>query len=135
MSNDLEIEFPATLSALRSCVTTIEDSCAAWNLDRDAATRIAIAVEELFSNTIKYGYGVECARPVRVRLRRAPELELLYEDEAPPFDPIAWLDAAQPAASPPDTVGRRGIAIVLGTARSARYERLPAGNRLTLRFG
>jgi hypothetical protein len=38
-------------------------------------------------------------------------------------------------APPPEGgVGRKGIVLVLGLAESVRYERLPEGNRLTLRF-
>lgn len=135
MSSDLEIELPATLSALRPILTAIEDACTASNLGHGATTRILLAVEELISNTIKYGYAGESELPIRLRLRCAPHIELVYEDDAPEFDPIAWLDAAQRSApGPPDRVGGRGIALVLGVARSSRYEQLTVGNRLTLRF-
>jgi anti-sigma regulatory factor (Ser/Thr protein kinase) len=127
------LELPATMSGLRACLASIEEACAAWNLDRDTTSRLRVVAEELFSNTIKYGYGGECERPVRLRLRGSPPIELVYEDEAPPFDPTAWLARNPAAASAGDTVGRKGIALALGLARSARYERLPAGNRITLR--
>jgi anti-sigma regulatory factor (Ser/Thr protein kinase) len=124
------------MEGLRSCLTSIEEACATWNLPRDTISRLEIAVEELFSNTIKYGYGGESERPVRVRLRCTPHIELVYEDAAPPFDPTAWLEQAQRAGGPPrDELGGKGIALALQLASSARYERLPAGNRITLRFG
>jgi anti-sigma regulatory factor (Ser/Thr protein kinase) len=129
MSRDLVLELSATANDLRSCLDRIEESCARWNVPGDTVSRLRIAVEELFSNTIKYGYGGECGRPVRVNVLATP-LELVYEDEAPPFDPTAWRGKTRPG-----TVGRKGIALVLGMARSARYERLAGGNRLTLRFG
>jgi anti-sigma regulatory factor (Ser/Thr protein kinase) len=135
MSAELVLELPATTGGLRSGLDSIEEACAAGNIPRDTRSRLVIALEELVSNTIKYGYGEESQRPVRVRLRWRPPIELVYEDEAPPFDPIVWLAESQQGAPPADdVVGRKGVALVLGIARSARYERLPGGNRLTLRF-
>jgi anti-sigma regulatory factor (Ser/Thr protein kinase) len=130
MSSDLVLELSATASDLHACLERIEESCTRWNVPGDTVSRLRITVEELFSNTIKYGYGGECGRPVRVTVRGAPQLELVYEDEAPPFDPTAWRGRTRKG-----TVGRKGIALVLGITQSARYERLAGANRLTLRFG
>ena len=135
MSADLLLDVSATTTGLRSCLDRILESCTRSKLPRDTISRLQIAVEELFSNTIKYGYGGECERPVRLRLRCSPRIELVYEDAAPPFDPTAWRETTPPGASPPrGVVGRKGIALVLGLAESVRYERLLDGNRLTLRF-
>lgn len=109
------------------------ESCTRSKLPRDTTSRLQIVVEELFSNTIKYGYGGECERPVHLRLRCSPRIELVYQDEAPPFDPTAWRDPA-PQAAPEERVGLQGIPLILGLAESVRYERLRGGNRLTLRF-
>jgi anti-sigma regulatory factor (Ser/Thr protein kinase) len=134
-SPDLVLELSATTTGLRSCLDRIRESCTRSKLPRDTASRLQIVVEELFSNTIKYGYGGECERPVRLRLRCSPGIELVYEDLAPPFDPTAWRETEPPGAAPPgDGLGRKGIVLVLGLAQSARYERLREGNRLTLRF-
>jgi len=130
MPADLTLDLAATASDLRSCLDTIEEACRRWNISSETISRMRIVVEELFSNTIKYGYGGECGRPVRVRLRARPRLELVYEDEAPSFDPTARRDAAQAA---PGAAGS-GIALALGLVHSARYERLPEGNRVVLHF-
>jgi anti-sigma regulatory factor (Ser/Thr protein kinase) len=131
MSADLLLELPATTAGLLSSLDRIRESCTRSNLPRDTISRLQIVVEELFSNTIKYGYGGECERPVRIRLRCSPRIELVYEDLAPPFDPTAWRETTPPGDGDD---GRKGIALVRGLAESTRYERLPAGNRLTLRF-
>ena len=135
MSADLVLELSATTTGLRSCLDRIRESCTRSKLPRDTISRLQIAVEELFTNTIKYGYGGECERPVRVRLRCSPRIELVYEDLAPPFDPTAWRETTPPGAAPPHgDVGRKGIVLVLGLAASVRYEKLREGNRVTLRF-
>jgi anti-sigma regulatory factor (Ser/Thr protein kinase) len=130
MSADLVFDVEATTAGLRSCQDGILASGTRSKLPRDMISRLQIVVEELFSNTIKYGYGGECERPVRLRLRCAPPVELVYEDAAPPFDPTAWRENPTPRGG----VGRKGIVLVLGLAESVRYERTGEGNRLTLRF-
>jgi serine/threonine-protein kinase RsbW len=132
MSADLVLDLSATTTGLRGCLARIMESCTHAKVPRDTISRLQIVVEELFSNTIKYGYGGECDRPVRVRLRCALRVELIYEDAAPAFDPTAWREVSPDAATPGGLVGRKGIALVLGLAESVRYERLPGGNRLTL---
>jgi len=133
MSADLVLDLSATATGLRSCLDRIMESCTRSKLPRDTISRLQIVVEELFSNTIKYGYGGECERPVRLRLQCSPRIELVYEDAAPPFDPTAWQETAPPGALE-GRIGRKGISLVLGMAESVRYERLREGNRLTLRF-
>jgi anti-sigma regulatory factor (Ser/Thr protein kinase) len=130
MPADLTLDLSATLSELQKCLDTLGESCRRWNLPHETISRLRIVTEELFSNTIKYGYGGECARPVRLRVSATPHVELAYEDQAPRFDPTAWRGAV---GTEPDA-GGRGIALVLGLAQSVQYERLPGGNRVTLRF-
>jgi anti-sigma regulatory factor (Ser/Thr protein kinase) len=128
MPADLVLDLSATTSGLRECLDRIEQSCAGRNIPRAMVARLRVVVEELYSNTIKHGYGGESERPIRLLLRSAPRLELVYEDAAPPFDPTTWRPPQQSG------IGQKGIALVLGLAASAHYERLPDGNRVTLGF-
>ena len=133
MAETLTLELPARAAGLRQALERLEGWCAGQGLARELALRLLIIVEELVTNSIKYGYGGECDRPVRLTLAAAGDgLELAYEDEAPPFDPTAWRGPLPESALSP--VGRTGIALVLGMARAARYEPRPGGNRLVLRL-
>jgi serine/threonine-protein kinase RsbW len=131
--DELVLDVPATAAGLRSSLERITRACAGTKLPRDTAWRLQIVVEELFSNTIKYGYGGESEQPVHLHLRLSPRISLVYQDAAPPFDPTAWRETVPPAKAR-EQLGHRGIALVLGLAESARYRRLAGGNRLTLRF-
>ena len=134
MPADLVLELPATTSGLHECLARIEEICRARNLPRDTIARLRIVAEELFSNTIGHGYGGESDRPVHVRLRCSPPVALVYEDAGPPFDPTGWQEPSPVAGPSRGELGRKGIALVLGLAASARYERLPGGNRMTIEF-
>lgn len=135
MPTVLEVSFPATTSGMVAALETIEHSGTAWNLGADLVGRLVIIVEELFSNTIKYGYGRECDRPVRLRLSAMPVATLVYEDDAAPFDPTAWRQ--EDADVPPDQrpEGRAGIRMVLGLSASAVYRARDGGNCLVLTLG
>lgn len=128
-----ELEYAATMDGLHAALGAIEQACNRWNIDRPLVSRALIVVEELFSNTIKYGYGGECERPIRLRLAGRP-FAITYEDDAPPFDPTQWKspdDEALALDQRPE--GRAGIVMVLGLCWTV-YEPRAGGNRLILNF-
>jgi serine/threonine-protein kinase RsbW len=133
MRTDLDEVFPATTEGLNAALSAIERFCNERNLDANLVSRARIVVEELFSNTIKYGYGGECDRPVRLSLTSDHGLKLTLEDEAASFDPTRWRPA-HPADVPADRRpdGKAGIALVLGLATEVRYVPRETGNRVEI---
>jgi serine/threonine-protein kinase RsbW len=136
MRTDLDETFPAKTEGLHAALRAIEQFCAERNLDADLVSRARVIVEELFSNTIKYGYGGECDRPVRVRLTNDNVLRLTLEDEAAKFDPTRWRPD-HPADVPADRQreGKAGIALVLGLATQVRYVACEKGNCIEITIG
>jgi serine/threonine-protein kinase RsbW len=134
-SAELKLNCPAKITALRDALDAIEQACNAWKIDKALVSRARIVVEELFSNTIKYGYGGECEWPVRLHLQARPELTLTYEDDAPPFDPLAW-KAKQVEILPLEDrpIGQAGIAMVIGLSAHVRYRRCDGANCMTVIF-
>lgn len=135
MQGGLTLDLKATRADLRLTLDRVEACCREAGVAPAAQAKAMIIIEELFSNTIKYGYRQECGKPVHVALHCGPTLEIVYEDEAPPFDPVAAAAAAPPIQSddPDDhAIGGLGIALVLGLASSAHYRREADRNRLTL---
>jgi len=136
MLADLDLNVSATTRALRAALQAADEICAALAVDTRLVSRARIVIEELFTNTIKYGYGGECERPVRLRLSVGGALTVTIEDDAPPFDPTLWKRAANVPESPGDRpVGQSGIALVLGLSSDVKYLRLPGGNRITVILG
>jgi len=111
-----------------------------------ASTRFAIhlCLEEAISNIIRHGYGGQPGRPISVEFSVTHgELVFTIEDEAPPFDPLAYsgnVDASagplRDASSSPGEIplGGQGIRLIRKFAGSIAYTQLAHGNRLTLRF-
>ena len=103
-------------------------------------TRFAIdlCLEESVSNVIRHGYRGQPDRPITVDFATEPgEWAFTIEDQAPPFDPLAQPTAGEvpaPASIDEIPLGGRGILLMRKFAGSLAYERLPGGNRLTIRF-
>ncbi|HEY0265787.1 MAG TPA: ATP-binding protein [Rhizomicrobium sp.] len=121
------------MEGLAAALDAIERYCAETN--RNFVSRARITVEELFSNTIKYGYGGETDLPVRLRLAAGPGLTVTYEDDAPPFDPTGWKSQEIEDLLPDQRAeGRAGIAMVMGLCDSVTWQPRDCGNRLVLIF-
>jgi anti-sigma regulatory factor (Ser/Thr protein kinase) len=124
------------MDSLVAALDAIEQACEAWNIDAALVSRARIVVEELFSNTIKYGYDGAGDGAIRIRLAAAPRLTLVYEDDAPLFDPTHWRSEADEAVLPDERIeGRAGIAMVMGLCSAASYQAQGGRNCLTLTFG
>ena len=131
-----DFSVPARMASLAQAIAFVEAFCA----DRGAATsdalRLALVVEELFTNTVTHGYGGGSDAPVRLALRAdASHLELSYEDSAPPFDPLERLarSPVDPAAGVGDRpIGQLGIALVVDMAERISYAREDGRNRIVL---
>ncbi len=134
-SAELKLDCTARIDALHAALDAIEQACITWKIDRSLVSRARIVVEELFTNTIKYGYGGECDKPVRLTLQPFPDLTLVYEDEVPPFNPLTWKsepDVASPLEEQP--IGLAGIAMVVGLSANVSFQCRDGANRLTIIF-
>jgi serine/threonine-protein kinase RsbW len=132
MPADLDVNVPATTRGLQAALDALDTFCDGRNVNADVARRARVVVEELFTNTIKYGYGGECERPVRILGQAKGPLTLVFEDDAPPFDLTAWTPPLQSPGERP--VGQAGISMVIGLCAAVSYARVGESNRVTLRI-
>lgn len=128
--------FPARLGALPDTAAFVRSFCDRLGVARQDALRLTLVVEELLANTIGHGYGRESDAPVSVTLSlQDRRVALLYEDAAPPYNPLDKIDDARGEAT--DTVEARpvgglGLSLVFGFMRNPRYARENDRNRLWL---
>ena len=105
---------------------------------RDVAPATAyatsLALEEMATNIIKYGYDDSGRHEIHVRLAAGPDgVRLLLEDDGHPFDPLA---APAPNTDLPLSergIGGLGIHLVRKTVREMTYARVGGRNRLEIR--
>jgi anti-sigma regulatory factor (Ser/Thr protein kinase) len=127
-------EFAARMGALREVRGFIESVCREAAIARNDTLRIALVAEELFTNSVKHGYGGDSTMQVWLTLQ--PEdgaCRLVYEDAAPRYDPFA--DLAEPNLEAPvdaHAVGGLGVLLVARFSRSHEYTRAGDRNRISL---
>jgi len=126
-------EFPARLAMLAPAATFVEQFCARHAVARNDALRLLLVLEELVTNTVVHGHGVECDAPIAVQLlRTADGVRVLYEDTAPPFDPRPAMARADEPADVPRVVGGLGTRLVGRLAHEVRYAYVGGRNRVSL---
>ena len=128
--------FPARMAMLAETAAFVESFCGRHGLSRDAALRITLIVEELFTNTIAHGFKGESDTLIGIGLARGDDhVEVRFEDRAPPYDPMERLRSS-PASlgAPVETrpIGGLGMHLVGKLSASVRYAHEDGMNRLWL---
>ena len=124
------------MSRLPATAAFVAGFCDRHGIARDDALRLTLIVEELFTNSVAYGYGGESDAPIAVALAAgAGEVTLVYEDAAPPFDPLSRPPippAELMAPAEARKVGGLGIYLIQQLVADARYTREEGRNRIRL---
>lgn len=129
-ASEFKASSPRDLARLQAFV---DEACERAGADPDSRFALRLAVEEVFTNIQKHGYGPG-GGPVTVELRcEAGRIFLTLRDRAPAFDPTS-VPAPEPA---PDwrhrKVGGFGLHLVKSMMDEVRYQRSTNGeNDLTL---
>lgn len=122
--------FPARADALPRVSAFVERRCRELGAGRRAALRLILVAEELFINTVMHGYAGKGRQAVTLTLRDAGSgIELVVEDDAPPFDPFRRVARPDVAGG---AVGGLGRLLIAGVSARHRYERRGRRNRVTV---
>jgi serine/threonine-protein kinase RsbW len=128
--------FPARLRAFEQVKALIDEFGAAAELGREDRHKLTLIVEELFTNTVNHGYRGDSDAPISITFEEDKgNVQLIYEDSAPQFDPFATGNSADIEAT---ITGRRvgglGIFITVGLTAQADYSYVEGRNRICLRL-
>lgn len=114
----------------------VEAFCAARGVAPPDTLRLILIIEELFTNTIVHGHGGDHASPVRIEVAIDPSrLALRYEDCAPPFNPLQYLQETPPdleAHVDARRVGGLGLPLVAQMVEQFDYAHVDGFNCLAL---
>lgn len=127
-------EFAATMAALAEAVDFVEVAGEAFGVGRDDRLRLALIVEELFTNTVEHGHGGDSDASIAIELFvDGDRLVLHYEDCAPPFDPRAHADPTQLEGGVDERrIGGLGVHLITRFALRIDHVHDGNGNRLRL---
>ena len=128
--------FPAQLQAFDQIRALVDEFGAMSNLGREDRHKLTLIVEELFTNTVAHGHQGDSDAPVSISFEHDKgEMELIYEDSAPAFDPLAAGERTDiNSAIKERKVGGLGILITVGLTERASYSYVDGRNRICLRF-
>ncbi len=118
---------PRLLSVVRSAVSEL---AAVWGFEDEQCRSITLAVDEALSNVIRHAYKNRCDQEIELNCQgHADWLEFSFVDRGEAADPSRF------CAQPLDEValGGRGTHLIRQIMDEVCYERLPEGNRLSLK--
>ena len=131
--------FAARFDALSDALAFASKAGADAGCSADTCKRIELVIEELFTNTVDYGYAntqlPESERTVRLTAIAEPGgIRLLYEDSAAAFDPTDLGDLNIDQHVKDRQIGGIGRFLVARLPDSVTYQRSGDTNRIILRF-
>jgi anti-sigma regulatory factor (Ser/Thr protein kinase) len=117
----------------------VEAQAEQYEISADSQFAIQLCLEEALSNIIRHGYGEQTRCAISIHCAQSGSHSLIFtvEDQAPPFDPLAYMvddDAPAPASIEQLEVGGQGIRLLRKFAGKLDYQRIPNGNRLIICF-
>lgn len=129
--------FPAILEAFDAIRKQLEISVATLNWNAEDIHRCTLILEELFTNSVKYGTSDAADRNVYLGIVPSADrsIVLTYEDRTPRHDPFAnvSIEHTNPSLDM-RRVGGLGVPLIVELTEQARHTALPVGNRITLVF-
>ena len=123
------------VASLVAVTAELERQLAAQAVPAEVVYRCSLALEEVFTNILRYAYTDAGAHEVRFGARlTADHVVLHFVDDGREFDPLAAPapDLRRPAEERP--VGGLGIHLVRELANRLEYERVGGLNRFTIHF-
>lgn len=128
-------EFPNRMEALASIAKEVFDWLASLPLSSRAKYSAGLAIEEMATNVIKYGYDDDRRHVIRVHVAvERDHLKIVFEDDGHPFDPTAHPSPNIERIVESRKIGGLGIELVRRICERMDYARAGAFNRLTLRI-
>jgi serine/threonine-protein kinase RsbW len=126
--------FPSRQEAWKAARAFVERFAAEARLEREKGLRTNLVVEELFMNTVRHGHRGGSDAPVWITLEgRDGRVRLVYEDNAPPFNPFGRpTRELVKALTEEGREGGLGVILAHALSASADYAYLFGRNRISL---
>jgi serine/threonine-protein kinase RsbW len=133
MTEELEIKLNNTLSELERVNEALMEFSQWHVLSPKVVHDLRLALEEILTNVISYGYADDRQHEICVRLKARPGAVIAeVEDDGRPFDPLAAPDADVKRPIDERVPGGLGIHLVRKLMDSVEYKRESGRNLLIM---
>ena len=133
VSHSYSFELKNDLSELETLCQHLNKFGQISGLSEACITDVNICLDELFTNTISYGFKDDLEHIVRFTINLDNKvLTLTIEDDGIPFNPLKKKDPEIPADLMDARIGGLGIHIVRKLMDDIRYKRKRGWNSLTM---
>lgn len=122
------------LDELGRLATELEAFCARHGIGPKVLNALNLALEEVVTNVISYGFADEDAHDIAVSIEiDGGELKAWVEDDGAEFDPLSRSDPDVRAAIADRRVGGLGVLLVKRLMDDVSYARVDGRNVLSMR--
>jgi sigma-B regulation protein RsbU (phosphoserine phosphatase) len=134
MEEELEINLKNSLSELNRVSQAVNEFGVHRHLSPRILHDLNLALEEIVTNIISYGYTDDREHEIRVRLKARPgELSAQVKDDGRPFDPLTVPEPDTQKSIDERVVGGLGIHLVRKLMDSVEYQRQGDRNLLIIK--
>ncbi len=131
--NVLEIALASELREIVGVATKIDTFCEAHGLSPEIAYTVNLSIDEILTNTIRYGYDDDEPHRIEIVVRRKVDsLVVVIVDDSHPFDLSSPPQADVEAPLHEREVGGLGLFLVHRMMDKVEYERASGRNVVTL---
>ena len=122
------------IAELKILCRQLESIGSALGLPQRFVFEINLALDELFTNIISYGFNDRSEHAIQVCIAADDGmLTITVEDDGTPFNPIARAEPRMPATIEDCTIGGLGIYLIKNLMDDVCYQRSQDKNILTLK--
>lgn len=133
-TGSVSFELRNNLSELATLCERMEGVGRTLSLSRRCLFELNLALDELFTNIISYGFADQAEHFIRVHISADHDaLTVVLEDDGIAFNPVDRIPPAAPCTLDECKVGGLGIHLVKNLMDEVRYERRGGSNVLTLK--
>ncbi len=133
MSDHFQLILDSSLDEIDVLAERVEIFATSQAISPDTLGAVLLALEEVISNVIKYGYKGEAGQSIVVEIKRENDLLMIkVEDSSPPFNPLSIADPNLAKPMSEREPGGLGIHLIKHLMTRIEYEYSQGKNRLTL---
>jgi anti-sigma regulatory factor (Ser/Thr protein kinase) len=130
----LKLRIANDLAELSRVAEGVEEYCAALGLAPGCAFKLNVAIEELLTNTISYGYDDGGRHEIAIDITREGQTIVTeLSDDARPFDPLNAPEPDLESAIEDRRIGGLGVHLVKTLMDAVAYAYRDGRNHITLR--